>query len=69
LVPNPKLMQGATWKDIIWGEVKGGQSTKQNEVILIKKDGSPGRSLADTVDDYEMKISHALREEVIIDLY
>lgn len=63
MVRNEKV-QG-TWKDIVQGEVKNNSGTTNGvtEIVLVRRDGRPGRALADTVDDHEMKISHAIRNE------
>ncbi len=33
------------------------------EIVLVRRDGRPGKALADTVDDHEMRVSHAIRNE------
>ena len=57
LTKNDKV-QG-NWKDIVQGEVKMGNGVQ--EIVLIKKDRRATRALADTVDDHEIKVSHAIR--------
>lgn len=54
-------VQGA-WKDIVQGEVRD-SNNGVDEIVLVRRDGRPGRALADTVDDHEMRISHAIRNE------
>jgi glutamyl-tRNA synthetase len=63
MVANSRI-QGA-WKDIVQGEVKG-TTAGMPSIVIIRKDGRPGRALADTVDDHDLKISHSIREEEAI---
>ena len=48
-----------SWKDVVQGEVKGGCQIG----VIMRRDGRVSKALADTVDDYEVKVSHAIREE------
>ena len=48
------------WTDIIQGKMKLANSDFE-DMILIKYDGTPSKVLADTVDDYKMRISHVIR--------
>ncbi len=57
LARNDKVI--GNWKDIVQGEVKMG--TGVQDIVLIKKDQRATRALADTVDDHEIKVSHAIR--------
>jgi hypothetical protein len=57
LSKNEKVV--GNWKDIVQGEVKMG--TGVQEIVLIKRDQRATRALADTVDDHEIKVSHAIR--------
>ena len=47
------------------GEVKYQNSdARADDVILIRRDGTASRHLTQVVDDYQLKISHVLREDV-----
>ncbi len=50
------------WKDLIRGDVVF-QGDHLNDPILIREDGSPVFTLATSVDDLEMGITHVLRGE------
>ena len=52
------------FKDIIHGKVVFNHSVIDDQV-LMKSDGYPTYHLANVVDDYQMKISHVIRGEVI----
>lgn len=60
MVRNVKLL--GAWKDIVQGEVRDSNDGVA-EIVLVRRDGRPGRALADTVDDHEMRVSHAIRNE------
>jgi glutamyl/glutaminyl-tRNA synthetase len=57
LAKNDRVI--GNWKDIVQGEVKMGSGVQ--EIVLIKRDRRATRALADTVDDHEIKVSHAIR--------
>ena len=59
LAKNDKV--SGNWKDIVQGEVKMANGVK--EIVLVKRDKRATRALADTVDDHEIKVSHAIRDQ------
>src|SRR5688572_11255817 len=49
-----------TWDDLVHGPSKM-DTTKDNDLVIIKSDGFPTYNFAVVVDDHDMEISHVLR--------
>jgi hypothetical protein len=51
------------WTDIIQGKVSLPINKQEIDPIILSASGKPSRSFAAAVDDWELKVSHALRDE------
>jgi glutamyl-tRNA synthetase len=61
ILKSPK--KSVKFNDLIRGEVEFNKDALDNDIVLIKSDGTPAYNFAVVIDDADMKISHVIRGE------